>query len=94
MPKPLLTFETTTATRHIRAEKNLPVLDQRHLRGKVISLQDFHMIAMITEANIISSPVLTGTEQPERVHVRPLNGAIVWRSNVTSVSSDHPVLIP
>lgn len=51
------------------------------------------MIAMITEADIISSPVLTRTEQPERVHVRPLNEAIVWRLNATFVSSDQPVLI-
>ena len=70
----MLTFKTEPETGHIGAQQNLTMLDQGHLRGLMISLQDLHMITVITETDVIRPTVITGTEQPDSVHSSPLQG--------------------
>ena len=74
MAKSLLALETVPKTGHIGIEQDLTVLDQGHLGRLVISLQHLNVIAMITKTDVISTAVITGTEQPEGVHSRPLQG--------------------
>ena len=72
MPETLLAFKTMTTARHISAEQQLTMFDQRHLRGQVIALKNFHMITMITEADVIRPSISAGAKQPESIHGRPL----------------------
>ena len=88
MTEPMLTFKTVPETGHIGAEQNLAMLDQRHLRRQMISLQNLHMITVITETDVIRPTVFTGTEQPDSVHSSPLQGrhsgdriASSWQKN-------------
>ncbi len=60
MAKPLLTFKPMATSWNFRAEKQLAMLDQGHLRWQVISLKHLHAISAITEANVIRSSVITG----------------------------------
>ena len=72
MTESLLALETVPIAGHIVIEQDLTVLDQGHLGRLVISLQHLNVIAMITKTDVISTAVITRTEQPEGVHSRPL----------------------
>ena len=68
----MLTLESIPETWHVVTEQNLSMLDQRHLRRKVITLQHFNVVSVISETDVIGTAVIAGTEQPEGVHSRPL----------------------
>jgi len=70
--EPLLALETMPETGHIGIEQDLTVLDQGHLGRLVVSLKHLNMIAKITKTDVISTAVITRTEQPEGVHSSPL----------------------
>jgi|TARA_B100000073_G_scaffold180354_1_gene149183 hypothetical protein len=70
--KPVLTLETEPKTGHVVSQKDLSMLDQGHLRRQVIALQDFDVVSVIPETDVIGTAVITRTEQPEGVHSRPL----------------------
>ena len=72
MAESMLALETVPITGHIGIKQDLTVLDQGHLGRLVISLQHLNVIAMITKTDVISTAVITRTEQPEGVHSRPL----------------------
>ena len=74
MAESLLSLKTIAKTWDLGAEQNLTVLDQRHLRRQVITLEDFNMVPVITETNVIRPSIITGSDQPEGVHSRPLRG--------------------
>ena len=59
MPEPLLTLEAMSAARNFRTKKKLTVLDQRHLGWQVITLEHLNTISAVTEADVISAPVIT-----------------------------------
>ncbi len=68
----MLTLKTVPKTGHLGSEQNLTVLDQRHLGGLMVTLQNLYVIPMITKTNVIGTAVVTGTEQPQGFHSRPL----------------------
>ena len=74
MTKTVLTFKTVPKTGYIGTEQNLAMFDQRHLRRQMVSLQNFNMIPVITETDVIRPTIITGTEQPDSVHSSPLQG--------------------
>lgn len=47
--------------------------DQRHLRGKVVTLKDLDFALSRTETDVINPAVITGTVQPDGVHHRGSN---------------------
>ena len=89
MPKTLLPLKAIPTTRHISAEEKLTMLNQWHLWGQVIALQNFHMITMITEADVIRPSISAGAKQPESVHGKPLEG----NSLAIAITRCEPMLL-
>ena len=89
MPETLLAFKAMTTARHISAKQQLTMFDQWHLRGQVIALENFHMITMITEADVIRPSISAGAKQPESVHGKPLEG----NSLAIAITRCEPMLL-
>jgi hypothetical protein len=70
--KSMLALKTMPKTGHIRTEQHLTMLNQRHLRRQVVTLENFNVIPMVTKTDVISPAIIRGTVQPEGVHSRPL----------------------
>ena len=70
--KSLLTLEPMPEIGHIVTQQNLSMLDQRHLRRQVVTLQHLNVVSVIPKTDVISTTVITRTEQPDGIHSGPL----------------------